>query len=179
MHEFTGDASTAWFSPCKGSRKIEDMPRRKQVQTKEIHAPTWDTHEVVIIRSLTGNENDWIQDRTSVIVPGESSMQMKLGTTQRLTLVRGIESWTFTDADNKPLLWPPLSLHEAQNTAICLIREQSLAHVFPEDRLFIYNEITALGQPMTEEEKKDSGINALNGSQDTHKLSQNQSLITS
>lgn len=155
------------------------MSRRKQVQTKQIQAPHWDTHELVIIRSLTGFDNDWIQDRSSIMTAGEVNVKILGGTTQRLTLLRGIESWTFTDANGQPLPWPPLSMREADNAAAYQVREKSLDHVFTEDRSYIFSEITALGQPMSEEEKKDSMMNVPPGSQDGHNASLNQSLIPS
>lgn len=150
------------------------MPRRKQVQTRQIQAPHWDAHEVVIIRSLTGFDNDWIQDRSTVMTAGETNMKILAGTTQRLTLLRGIESWTFTDADNRPLPWPPLSLRESENAAAYQVREESLKHVFTEDRNFIFNEINTLSQPMSEDEKKDSTMSALPGSLESQHASQSQ-----
>lgn len=144
------------------------MARRKATQSKVIQAPHWDTHETVLIRSLTGDDFDWINDRMAVVdttnvSAGAADMQMKLGTAQRLTIIRGIDSWTFTDENNNPMPWPPLSRNESDNLAICQQREQILKSVFPEDRLFIYNAINALNQPMSEEEKKDSSTPAVNG----------------
>jgi hypothetical protein len=155
------------------------MSRRKQVETKQIQAPYWDTHEIVIVKSLTGFDNDWIQDRSTVMTAGETNMRILAGTTQRLTLLRGIESWTLTDANNQPLPWPPLSMREAENAAAYQIREKSLDHVFTEDRSYIFGEINALGQPMTEEEKKGSSTSVTTGSQDGHNASQNQLSIIS
>jgi hypothetical protein len=155
------------------------MPRRKQIQNKQIQAPNWDNHEVVIIRSKTGYDEEWIQDRSTIMTAGEMNMKILGGTTQKLTLIRCIESWTFSDANNQPLPWPPLSMREADNVAICQIREKSLEHVFPEDRTFIFNEIMALSQPMSDEEKKESSMTVLHGSQENHNGSHLKSLITS
>lgn len=148
------------------------MARRKQVATKQIQAPNWDTHEIVIIRSKTGYDEEWIQDRSTSMTAGQMDMRILGGTSQKLTLIRCIESWTFTDANNQPLPWPPLSMREADNVAICQIREKSLEHVFSEDRLFIFNEITTLSQPMSEEEKKGSSLNVSPGSLENHASSQ-------
>lgn len=155
------------------------MARRKQIQNKQIQEPNWDNHEIVIIRSKTGFDEEWIQDRSTSMIPGQMSMNILSGTSQKLTLIRCIESWTFTDANNQPLPWPPLSLREAENAAIYQIREKSLEHVFPEDRAFIFNEITALSQPMSEEEKNESGTSALHGGQANHHDSQNKLSIIS
>ncbi|SRR6266851_1406330 len=155
------------------------MARRKQIQTKQIQAPNWDNHEIVIIRSKTGYDEEWVQDKSTVMTAGQMNMQILGGTTQKLTLIRCIESWTFTDANNQPLPWPPLSMREADNVAIYQIREKSLEHVFPEDRNFIFTEIGDLSQPMSEEEKKPSSLTAPIGSQDGHDAYLNQSLITS
>jgi hypothetical protein len=155
------------------------MPRGKQIQTKQIQGPGWDNHEIVIIRSKTGYDEQWIQDRSSTMVAGQMTITILGGTSQALTLQRCIEEWTLTDANNQRIPWPPLSMHEAENVAAYQVRERSLEHIFPEDRNFIFNEITALSQPMTEEEKKDSSMNASPGLQDNHHASQNQSLIPS
>lgn len=155
------------------------MSRRKQVQTKQIQAPHWDTHEIVIIRSKTGFDDEWIQDRSTTMIAGQMDMQILGGTSLKNTLSRCIETWTFTNASGQPLPWPPLSMREADNAAVYQIREQSLEHVFPEDRAFIFGEIAALSQPMTEEEKKDSSMNVPPGSQDGHNASLNLSLIPS
>lgn len=154
------------------------MSRRKQVQTKQIQAPNWDTYEIVVIRSKTGYDEEWIQDRSTTMVAGELNMKILGGTTQKLTLIRCIESWTFTDANNQPLPWPPLSMREAENLAICHIREKSLEHVFPEDRNFIFKEIDALSQPMSEEEKKGSTMQSSPGPQENHVSSPMISLST-
>lgn len=141
------------------------MPRQKAVQSKTIHAEHWDNHEVVLIRGLTGYDNDWIQDQIVRQTAGTDDMKIKVGAAQRLTLIRCIESWTFTDAFDQPIPWPPLSQREGDNLAICRVREKSLEHVFPDDRLFIYNAINALNQPLSEDEKKASSMNGNPGSQ--------------
>jgi hypothetical protein len=147
------------------------MPRRKQVDTKQIQAPNWDNYEIVIIRSKTGYDEEWIQDRSTAMTAGQMDMRILGGTSQKLTLIRCIESWTFTDENNQPLPWPPLSMREADNIAIYQIREQSLAYVFPEDRNYIFNEITELSKPMTKEEKKGSSMSVSPGSQENHATS--------
>lgn len=154
------------------------MARRKQVSTKQIQAPHWDPNEIVIIRSKTGYDDEWINDQSATMTAGEADSVMKIlgGTSQKLTLIRCIESWTFTDVNNQPLPWPPLSMREADNVAICQIRAKSLEHVFPEDRTFIFGEINAISQPMTEEEKKGSEKHAPTGMQDGQNTSLTQLL---
>jgi hypothetical protein len=144
------------------------MPRQKSIQSKTVHADHWDNHEIVCIRGLTGYDSDWIQDQMMTQAAGQD-MAIKIGTAQRLTLIRCIESWTFTDYNNNPIPWPPLSINEADNGAICKMREQSLAQVFPDDRAYIYGEINAINQPMKEDEKKGSSMNGNAGShENTH-----------
>lgn len=155
------------------------MSRRKQIQTKQIQGPGWDNHEIVIIRSKTGFDEQWIQDRSSTMIAGQMTITILGGTAQALTLERCIEEWTLTDANNQRIPWPPLSMHEAENAAAYQVRERSLEHIFPEDRNFIFNEINALSQPMTEEEKKSSSMNVAPGSPDGHNASLTQSLIPS
>ena len=149
------------------------MARRKGIQEKQIQAPHWDNGEVVIIKSLSGPDSEWIQDQLTEVAGSvqsngkseqEVNMKMLLGKTQRLTLLRGIVGWTFTDEQNQPLPWPALSSNPASNVAIFKIRDKSLAQVASEDRGYISAAINELSQPMSEEEKKASEMSAENGS---------------
>jgi hypothetical protein len=117
------------------------MPRRRTVSRKQIQAPNWDAHEVVFIRSLRDGDNQDIQDALAAMSPGEKAdMKLALGTSRRLTMLHGIESWTLTNEDGSPL-------------PLC---EQSIRDLAPEDADYIYKEINDLNAPMTESEKKDS-----------------------
>ena len=70
----------------------------------------------------------------------KNDMKLALGTSRRLTMLHGIESWTLTNEDASPL---PLN-------------EDSIRDLAPEDADYIYAEINALNQPMTSAEKKAS-----------------------
>lgn len=117
------------------------MPRRRTVSRKQIQAPHWDAHEVVFIRSLRDGDNQDIQDELAAMsAEDRANMKLALGTSRRLTMLYGIESWTLTNEDGSPL---PLS-------------EKSLRELAPEDADFIYKAINEINAPMTEGEKKDS-----------------------
>ena len=124
------------------------MPRRRAIQEKKLQAPGWEPHETVLIRSLRAEDSDWIQDQLAELVTGDTgknaTMQMKLGTTRRLTMMRAVTSWTFTDEGGNPLL----------------LTEQNLRGLALEDADYIYTEINKLNQPMSEEEKKASSQTA-------------------
>jgi len=131
------------------------MPRRKSITEKIIQAPHWDNNETVLIRSLREDDTEWIQDQLADVQQDATSteqgaMRLKLGTTRRLTMVRGIVSWTLCDEAGRIL---PKT-------------EESLRALAPEDANFIYTEINKLNQPMSAEEKKDSSKSASDGSQE-------------
>jgi hypothetical protein len=134
------------------------MSRRRTIATQQIHADWWDGHEVVVIRSLRAEDTDWVQDQLAEMVTGkgkDASMALKLGTTKRLTTLRGVVSWTFTDELGNP---QPFN-------------EDALRMLAPEDADYIYGEINKLNQPMSEEEKKASLTNVNGGSQGIPPLS--------
>ena len=120
------------------------MSRRRTVSRKQIQAPHWDAHEVVFIRSLREGDTEAIQDGLAAVATGtagaKNDMKLALGTSRRLTMLHGIESWTLTNEDASPL---PLN-------------EDSIRDLAPEDADYIYAEINALNQPMTSAEKKAS-----------------------
>jgi hypothetical protein len=126
------------------------MPRRKTFGTHEIHADWWDNHELVIIKDLTSEDDDWISDKTSTMTVGEADMSMKWGTTRRLTLIRGIESWTFTDDHNRSIPFPPFK----NDPKVIAARTEALAGLASEDSNFIYGELNKRNQPMSEVEQE-------------------------
>jgi hypothetical protein len=152
------------------------MPRRKGSalqRTKQIHAEHWDAHEVVVIRALNGDDGEWIQDNMSEVVgnqndPNQVTSKVLIGKAQRFTLMRGIDSWTFTDEAGNELPWPPLTHNESENTRIYRIRDKSISELAPEDRAFIATEINKLNQPMSEEEENDFLGSAKSGSSANH-----------
>lgn len=125
------------------------MARRKSISTKQIHAPHWDNHEVVVIRSLTTEDEEIIADSITEIT-AEGKVSVHAGRTKRLTILRGIVSWTFTDEQGKQMK----------------LDEQSIKSLAPEDSQYILDEINRLGAPMTTQEKKDSSMNATTGTAD-------------
>lgn len=159
------------------------MPRRKGsalVQTREIRADHWDAGEVVIIRALNGDDGEWIQDNLAEVVTDaqqgtqdkKSTMNMRLGKTQRLTLIRGIAAWTFTEEGGTPIHWPQLTGHtESENARIYKLRDRLISAIAPEDRVFIAREIDALNEPMNQEEQESFFENASSGTSDTAKVS--------
>jgi hypothetical protein len=118
------------------------MSRRRTVSRKEIRAPHWDAHEVVLIRSLRDGDNQDIQDALAAVATGvaKADMKLALGTSRRLTMLYGIENWTLTNEDGSPL---PLS-------------EQSIRDLALEDAEYIYKAINEINVPMTGDEKKAS-----------------------
>ena len=123
------------------TEREKTMPRRRGVTRKEVRAPHWDAHESVLIRSLREQDNETIQDELASMVGTENAnMKLALGTTRKLTMLHGIESWTLTEEDGRPIA---KSLEAIGNLA-------------PEDADFIYAEINKLNQPMTADEKKAS-----------------------
>ncbi len=119
------------------------MPRRKSITTKQVRAPHWEPHEAVVIRSLNTDDEEYIQDGLAGIDPN-GQPRIYAGRNKRLTLQRGIVSWTLTDEHNKPL---PVS-------------EQSIRELASVDSQFIFDEISALNKPMSESEKKASTMPA-------------------
>lgn len=131
------------------------MPRRKSITEKIIKAAHWDNNETVLIRSLREDDTEWIQDQLAEVAQSgtatqPANMKLNLGTTRRLTMLRGIVSWTLCDDAGRIL---PVS-------------EESLRGLAPEDCDFIYGEINKLNQPMTQDEKKDSSKTVSDGSQE-------------
>lgn len=135
------------------------MARRRRTEDKTIRADWWESHETVLIRSLREADNEWIQDQLAESVMAapnrresqaeqRAMMQYRLGTSRRLTMLRGIVSWTLTDELGNTL---PLT-------------EESIKDLMPEDADYIYSEINALNQPMTEDQKKRSSTNVGGGS---------------
>lgn len=122
------------------------MPRRKSLTTKTIRADYWEPHECVVIRSLNTEYDEHIQDGLASI-DNNGNTQIHAGRIKRLTLLRGIVSWTLTDEHGKPL---PLS-------------EQNIKSLANEDSQYIFSAIQALNQPMLPSEKKESSMTATNG----------------
>jgi len=123
------------------------MPRRRTITTKQVHAPHWDNHEAVVIRSLNTDDEEHITDGLAG-VDASGKPQIHAGRNKRLTLQRSIVSWTLTDEHGRPV---PLN-------------EQSIRELAPEDSQFIFEEIQALNKPMTAEEKKESTTSATDSS---------------
>ncbi len=119
------------------------MSRRRTITTKQVHAPHWDNHEAVVIRSLNTDDEEHITDGLAGI-DAAGKPQVHAGRNKRLTLQRAIVSWTLTDEHGRPV---PLN-------------EQSIRELAPEDSQYIFEEIQALNTPMTIEEKKESTMNA-------------------
>lgn len=132
------------------------MPRRRTVSRKQIHADHWEPHEVVFIRSLRDGDNQDIQDELAAMsTDGKADMRLALGTSRRLTMLHGIESWTLTNEDGSPL---PLNV-------------QSIRDLAPEDADFIYAAINEINASMTDEEKKGSSTPASAGSKENPAIS--------
>lgn len=119
------------------------MARRKSISTVQIQAPHWDNNEVVIIRSLNTDDEEYITDGLAGI-DGNGQPQMHAGRNKRLTLQRGIVSWTFTDEQNVPL---PLN-------------DQSIRSLAKVDSQYIYDQIEALNTPLSDAEKNGSSTTA-------------------
>lgn len=119
------------------------MSRRKSITTTQVRAAHWDPHECVVIRSLNTDDEEMITDGLAGI-DASGSPRLYAGRNKRLTLERGIVSWTLTDEQNRPL---PLN-------------EQSIRGLAPEDSQFILSEIQALNTHLSAAEKKDSLTNA-------------------
>jgi hypothetical protein len=119
------------------------MSRRKSISTKQIKADHWDNNEIVVIRSLNTDDEENITDSLAGI-DASGQPRMYAGRNKRLTLQRGIVSWTFTDEQGVPL---PLS-------------ELSIRGLAPVDSQFIYDQIQALNAPLTDAEKNASSTSA-------------------
>lgn len=115
------------------------MPRIKSIRTKQIHAEHWEPHETVVIRSLNTDDEEYITDSLAGI-DERGNPRLYAGRNKRLTLQRGIVSWTLTDEQNRPLPF----------------NEQSIRGLHPIDSQYIFEQINALNQPLTDDEKKDS-----------------------
>ena len=118
--------------------------RIKSITNKTIHADHWEPHEAVVIRSLNTEDEEHIADGLAGI-DANGNARLYAGRSKRLTLQRGIVSWTLTDEQGHPLP----------------VNEQSIKGLHPVDSSFILNEIQALGAPMTEPEKKGSSTPAM------------------
>ena len=129
------------------------MARRKGIEQKQIQADWWDPNEIVIIRTLKESDLEWIQDSMADMVADgkktNANMNLRIGTARRLTMLRGIASWTLTN--------------ELGN--IMPLTEQALGELAQEDADFIYQAINELNQPLSEQEKKVSLTSASNGSE--------------
>lgn len=125
------------------------MPRRKSITTKQIRADHWEPHESVVIRSLNTEDEEHITDGLAGL-DDKAQPRMYAGRNKRLTLQRGIVSWTLTDENNNPL---PLN-------------EASIKSLAQEDSQYIFNEIQALNKPLSAPEKKDSATNVTTGTED-------------
>lgn len=146
------------------------MPRKRTFGTHEIHAPWWDPHEIVIIREFNSDDDDWITDQAASMEAGSSDMKWAQGTVRRMTLVRGIVSWTFTDERNVPMPWPALSRDE-DPAKVYKMRDQILRTLDPKDSAFIYGEVNKRNQAMTSEEADTFFENASNGSKGSQETS--------
>lgn len=142
------------------------MPRRKTFGTHQIHAEWWDAHEFVVIRELNAEDIEWLQDEATSLIAdskakndGKVDVKLLNGTQRRLTLVRGIVSWTFTDAHNNPMPMPAYT----DNPKVIAQRLQSLRSLAPEDAQYIYEQLDKINQPMTAQEQDDFLDNASTG----------------
>ena len=114
------------------------MARIKSITSKTIHADHWEPHEAVVIRSLNTEDEEIIADGLAGL-DANGSPKLYAGRNKRLTLQRGIVSWTLTDEHGHRLP----------------VDEQSIKNLHPVDSKYILDEINALGAPMSEAEKKD------------------------
>ena len=128
--------------------------RRKSISTKTIHAEHWENHECVVIRSMNTEDDEIIQDGLAD-VDSAGNTHIHAGRHKRLTLQRGIVSWTFTDEHSRPL-----DLNESNIKALA-----------SEDSTYIFSAIQALNAPMLPDEKKDSSMSATSGTQEKQSLS--------
>lgn len=126
--------------------------RRKSLTTRTIHAEHWENHECVVIRSLNTEDDEHIQDELAGI-DDKGNTRIYAGRLKRLTLLRGIVSWTFTDEHGRPL-----DLNEANIKALA-----------NEDSNYILSAIQALNAPMLPSEKKDSSTTVTNGGEEKAK----------
>lgn len=124
------------------------MSRRKSISTKQIQAPHWDPNEVVIIRSLNTEDEEYIQDGLADI-DANGSPSIHAGRVKRLTIARAIVSWTFTDEQNRPL---PLN-------------EDSIKGLAGEDSQYILDQVNAMNKPLSEDEKKASSTPSTTGTE--------------
>lgn len=115
--------------------------RRKSITTKQIHADHWEPHESVVIRSLNTEDSEIIQDGLADVDSKKGVVSAHSGRQRRLTLQRAIVSWTFTDAENRPLPSPPT--------------EADIKALADEDSLYIFEQIQELNKPLSDSEKKD------------------------
>lgn len=122
------------------------MSRRKSPTTKQVRAEHWDNHETVLIRSLNTEDEEYITDNL-VALDTEGRAVMHAGRSKRLTLVRGIVSWTLTDDNGRRI-----DLSEAAIKALA-----------PEDSQYILDEINAISKSLSAEEKKASTTSATPG----------------
>lgn len=120
--------------------------RRKSLTTKTIRADHWEPHECVVIRSLNTDDDEYIQDGLASI-DANGNTQLHAGRMKRLTLLRGIVSWTLTDEHNKPLE----------------VTEANIKALANEDSTYILSAINALNAPMMPDEKKDSESKSTTG----------------
>ena len=119
------------------------MARRKSITTTQIKADHWDNNEVVVIRSLNTDDEEYITDSLAGI-DSNGQPRMYAGRNKRLTLQRGIVSWTFTNEQGVPLT----------------LNEQSIRGLATVDSQYIYDQIQALNAPMSEAKKNDSSTSA-------------------
>lgn len=125
------------------------MARIKTIATKQIQAPHWDPHEVAVIRSLNAEDQEIISDEISDI-SDNGKIKIRAGRNMRLTVQRGLVSWTLTDEQNKPL---PLT-------------EESIRSLHQSDLQYIFEQIQELNKPLPASEKKDSSKPPTSGTED-------------
>jgi hypothetical protein len=120
--------------------------RRKSIAQQQIQASHWDPNEVVVIRSLTTEDEEAIANGLTELSK-DGQMHIHAGRSKRLTLLRAIVSWTLTDEAGRPL---PLN-------------ETSIRNLDAADSQFILDAIHAFNKPMDAAEKKGSSTNATPG----------------
>ena len=122
--------------------------RRRRTATWEVRRPEWDAHEKVLLRGMTGGDMQWLLDRTM-----GGTLR---GSTNLLTLMRGIVSWTLTDERGLGLPWPEMSEMDWDNplSKAYKARMESLEGLMQEDINFLVVRLNELNAPNSREEQE-------------------------
>jgi hypothetical protein len=114
----------------------------------EVRRDEWEAHEKVLLHGSTAGDTQWILDRTM-----GGSLR---GSTNLLTLMRGIVSWTLTDERGIGLPWPEMGEADWDNpmSKAYQARMASLSSLMQEDVNFLVNRLNALNAPNSKEEQE-------------------------